>query len=165
MMTGGTGPDPNLARRLYHSDPTPPGKLRGPNNGYLNDPKVDELFDKGNAAVELSERQKYYHELAYYSAENVFGIWLVNHPSVVAYSSDYVGFDKTLPGGGAGAVIRGNEVYWTKAEPPVTTATTTTEAPPTPEPEAVSPMLYAVIGVVAVVIIGVAAYTLKKKET
>ena len=60
--------DPDMLRRLYHSQQAPPV---GFNRTYYSNPEVDRLIDLATAALTNEERRKYYSEVQKIVAEDV----------------------------------------------------------------------------------------------
>ncbi len=52
--------DPDILRRVFHSQQVPPG---GFNRGYFNDPDVDRLIDKASQATDYETRKRLYGEV------------------------------------------------------------------------------------------------------
>jgi peptide/nickel transport system substrate-binding protein len=55
--TGGSLVDPDILRRVFHSDQTPP---LGFNRGYYANPEVDRLIDLATQAADETDRARYY---------------------------------------------------------------------------------------------------------
>ena len=79
-----TGPDPAIAvSRLYITKNIQ--KLNGRNlMGYSN-PRVDDLFDQGEAEVDQAKRVQIYNEIQQIMADDVPALWLWDRLSVLAY--------------------------------------------------------------------------------
>jgi peptide/nickel transport system substrate-binding protein len=59
QWAGGALVDPDIIRRVFHSQQVPPA---GFNRGRYNNPEVDRLIDLATTAFEESERKRYYGE-------------------------------------------------------------------------------------------------------
>ena len=60
QWTGGYAADPDIIRRVFHSQQTPPS---GFNRGYFSDPKVDALIERASATEDHAERQRLFSEV------------------------------------------------------------------------------------------------------
>jgi peptide/nickel transport system substrate-binding protein len=78
-----TGPDPAIAvSRLYITKNIQ--KLMGRNlMGYSN-PKVDELFDKGEVEIDETKRVGIYKEVQQIMSEDVPALWIWDRAAVLA---------------------------------------------------------------------------------
>lgn len=59
QWVGGAVIEPDILRRVFHSQQVPPG---GFNRGYYSNPEVDRWIDLASAALTEAERKKYYAE-------------------------------------------------------------------------------------------------------
>jgi peptide/nickel transport system substrate-binding protein len=57
QWVGGALVDPDILRRVFHSQQIPPA---GFNRGYYNNPEVDRLIDLATQTVDVSQRKAYY---------------------------------------------------------------------------------------------------------
>jgi len=55
QWTGGYAADPDILRRVFHSQQTPPS---GFNRGYFHDARVDDLIDRASVSENRDERQR-----------------------------------------------------------------------------------------------------------
>ena len=88
QWTGGYAADPDILRRVFHSQMTPPS---GFNRGYYNDPRVDGLIDRATVATDLAERRRLFGEVQKILAKEVPYISLWN-------KTNYVVAQRTLTG-------------------------------------------------------------------
>ena len=58
--------DPDILRRIFHSQQVPPAGL---NRGHFSDPEVDRLIDEASNATDYEERRKLYGKLQQRIAE------------------------------------------------------------------------------------------------
>ena len=66
QWAGGATADPDILRRVFHSQQTPPG---GFNRGHLNDPELDRLIDDATLATGMEERRARYSKVQQRVAE------------------------------------------------------------------------------------------------
>ena len=57
QWVGGSVADPDILRRIFHSDQSPPN---GFNRGHYNNPKVDALLNSASRALDINSRKKLY---------------------------------------------------------------------------------------------------------
>jgi peptide/nickel transport system substrate-binding protein len=57
QWVGGALVDPDILRRVFHSQQVPPA---GFNRGFYNNPEVDRLIDQATTALDEAERKRYY---------------------------------------------------------------------------------------------------------
>jgi peptide/nickel transport system substrate-binding protein len=57
QWVGGSVADPDILRRIFHSDQSPPN---GFNRGHYSNPKVDELLNSASRAIDINSRKKLY---------------------------------------------------------------------------------------------------------
>jgi peptide/nickel transport system substrate-binding protein len=88
QWTGGFAADPDILRRVFHSQQTPPS---GFNRGYFNDPHVDELIDHATVSTDPEERQRLFSEVQRILAQDVPYISLWN-------KTNYAVAQRTLTG-------------------------------------------------------------------
>ena len=86
QWVGGALVDPDILRRVFHSQQVPPA---GFNRGRYNNPDVDRLIDLATSALDETERKKYYSAAQKIIAEDApyIPIWnrvnaLVAQPSL-----------------------------------------------------------------------------------
>jgi peptide/nickel transport system substrate-binding protein len=74
--------DPDMLRRLYHSDQVPPV---GFNRIYYRNPEVDRLIDRATTALTDDERRKYYSEVQKLVAEDApyISLWYKTNIAVM----------------------------------------------------------------------------------
>ncbi len=68
QWSGGYCADPDILRRVFHSQQTPPS---GFNRGYFNDPRVDALIDRGTTSTDPAERKRLFGEVQKLLAKEV----------------------------------------------------------------------------------------------
>jgi peptide/nickel transport system substrate-binding protein len=88
QWTGGFAADPDILRRVFHSQQTPPS---GFNRGYFNDPHVDELIDRATVSTVPEERQRLFSDVQRILAQDVPYISLWN-------KTNYAVAQRTLTG-------------------------------------------------------------------
>ena len=66
QWVGGALADPDILRRVFHSQQVPPG---GFNRGYFSDPEVDRLIDEASQATDYESRKRLYGEVQKLIAE------------------------------------------------------------------------------------------------
>jgi len=74
IWVGGAMIDPDILRRVYHSQQVPPN---GFNRGRYSNPEVDRLLDSASMAVDDAERKRFYRDAQKIIAEDApyFPIW------------------------------------------------------------------------------------------
>ncbi len=80
QWTGGSVVDPDILRRVFHSQQIPPA---GFNRGYYSNPKVDHLIEQANVALNESERRRYYSDAQKLIAEDAPYIAIWNKTNVI----------------------------------------------------------------------------------
>ena len=75
QWTGGYAADPDILRRVFHSQQTPPS---GFNRGYFSDPRVDRLIEQATASTDIGERLRLFGEVQKILAKEVPYISLWN---------------------------------------------------------------------------------------
>jgi peptide/nickel transport system substrate-binding protein len=60
QWTGGAAADPDILRRVFHSQQVPPS---GFNRGYFSNPRVDELIDRATVSTDDAERIRLFGEV------------------------------------------------------------------------------------------------------
>jgi peptide/nickel transport system substrate-binding protein len=88
QWTGGFAADPDILRRAFHSQQTPPS---GFNRGYFNNPHVDALIDRATVSTDRNERQRLFSEVQRILAKEVPYISLWN-------KTNYAVAQRTLTG-------------------------------------------------------------------
>ena len=68
QWTGGYAADPDILRRVFHSQQTPPS---GFNRGYFSDPRVDRLIEQATASTDPAERLRLFGEVQKILAKEV----------------------------------------------------------------------------------------------
>jgi len=66
VFSAGAASDPDILRRVFHSQQVPPG---GFNRGYFSDPEVDRLIDEASQATDYESRKRLYGEVQKLIAE------------------------------------------------------------------------------------------------
>jgi peptide/nickel transport system substrate-binding protein len=66
QWVGGALADPDILRRVFHSQQEPPA---GFNRGHFSDPEVDRLIDRASNATEYEERRELYGKVQQRIAE------------------------------------------------------------------------------------------------
>ncbi len=80
QFVGGGLVDPDMLRRVFHSQQIPPA---GYNRGYYSNPKVDDLIDRATTALDEATRRRLYGEAQKQIAEDAPLIPLWNRTNVV----------------------------------------------------------------------------------
>jgi peptide/nickel transport system substrate-binding protein len=80
MWTGGSLADPDMLRRVFHSDQTPP---LGFNRGYYNNPAVDRLIDRATRSRDETERAAQYRAAQKLIAQDAPYIPIWNRTNVI----------------------------------------------------------------------------------
>ncbi|MEP7310362.1 MAG: ABC transporter substrate-binding protein [Acidobacteriota bacterium] len=88
QWTGGYAADPDIIRRVFHSQQTPPS---GFNRGYFSDPHVDQLIDRATVSTDPEQRQRLFSEVQRILSKDVPYISLWN-------KTNYVVAQRTLTG-------------------------------------------------------------------
>jgi peptide/nickel transport system substrate-binding protein len=68
QWTGGYAADPDILRRVFHSQQTPPS---GFNRGYFSDPRVDRLIEQATASTDPAERLRLFGDVQKILAKEV----------------------------------------------------------------------------------------------
>jgi peptide/nickel transport system substrate-binding protein len=68
QWTGGAAADPDILRRVFHSQQVPPA---GFNRGYYQNPRVDELLDRATVSTDSAERLRLFGEVQRIVANDV----------------------------------------------------------------------------------------------
>jgi peptide/nickel transport system substrate-binding protein len=80
IWTGGSLADPDILRRVFHSDQTPP---LGFNRGYYSNPEVDRLIDMATGSTGEADRARYYRDAQILLAEDAPYIPIWNRTNVI----------------------------------------------------------------------------------
>ena len=88
IWTGGSLVNPDILRRVFHSDQTPP---LGFNRGYYRNPEVDRLLDRATQATEEEERAQAYREVQRLIAEDAPYVPIWNRTNVIVAQSSLNG--------------------------------------------------------------------------
>jgi peptide/nickel transport system substrate-binding protein len=80
QWTAGSLADPDMLRRVFHSQQAPPA---GFNRGHFSDPRVDALLDEAAASPDEAQRLELFHEVQRLLAEQVPYISLWNKTNFV----------------------------------------------------------------------------------
>jgi peptide/nickel transport system substrate-binding protein len=88
QWTGGYAADPDIIRRVFHSQQTPPS---GFNRGYFSDPRVDDLIDRATVSTDVQQRQRLFSDVQRLLSKEVPYISLWN-------KTNYVVAQRTLTG-------------------------------------------------------------------
>jgi peptide/nickel transport system substrate-binding protein len=80
IWTAGSVADPDILRRVFHSDQTPP---LGFNRGHYSNPVVDQLLDRATASSNEAERGRYYREAQKLIAEDTPYVPIWNRTNVI----------------------------------------------------------------------------------
>ncbi len=83
QWVGGALVDPDILRRVFHSEQVPPA---GFNRGYYSNPEVDRLLDLATSATTIEERQAYYGRAQQIIAEDLPYVSLWNRTNVAVAS-------------------------------------------------------------------------------
>jgi len=78
--TGGSLVDPDILRRVFHSDQTPP---LGFNRGYYRNADVDRLLDRATQSTNEDERARAYREAQQLIAEDAPYVPIWNRTNVI----------------------------------------------------------------------------------
>jgi peptide/nickel transport system substrate-binding protein len=79
QWTGGALVDPDILRRVFHSQQVPPA---GFNRGRYSNPEVDRLIDMADASTSEADRRRYYQDAQKLIAEDSPYISLWNRTNV-----------------------------------------------------------------------------------
>jgi peptide/nickel transport system substrate-binding protein len=93
QWTGGAVADPDILRRVFHSDQTPPG---GFNRGGFSDPRVDRLLDEATTSTDDAQRRTLYNRAQRLIAEQAPYISLWCKTNVIVAQRDLRGI-RPLP--------------------------------------------------------------------
>lgn len=88
QWVGGALVDPDILRRVFHSQQVPPA---GFNRGHYRNPEVDRLIDMATTATAEAERKKYYGEAQKIIAEDAPYIPIWNRTNAVVTQPDLTG--------------------------------------------------------------------------
>ena len=88
LWAGGALVDPDILRRVFHSQQTPPA---GFNRGYYSNPEVDRLIERAALVTGENERRRYYSEAQRLIAEDAPYIPLWNRTNVVVAQAGLTG--------------------------------------------------------------------------
>jgi peptide/nickel transport system substrate-binding protein len=95
IWAGGALADPDLLRRVFHSDQTPPS---GFNRGYYRNPDVDRLIDLATESSDDAVRGKYYRAAQVLVAEDAPYIPIWNRTNVIVAQRSLEGLRLTATG-------------------------------------------------------------------
>jgi len=126
QWVGGAMADPDILRRVFHSQQVPPA---GFNRGYYNNPEVDRMIDAASRALTDEARRAHYAEAQRLIAEDAPYIPIWNRVNVILAQPGYAGLH--LPPTGDFQALK--DVRW--APPGVVPS----EAPPAAPPATTSP--------------------------
>jgi peptide/nickel transport system substrate-binding protein len=90
QWTGGSVADPDILRRVFHSNQVPPA---GFNRGGFSDPRVDRLLDAATISTDESERRRLYRDAQRLIAEQAPYISLWCKTNVVVARKDLAGIE------------------------------------------------------------------------
>ena len=79
-LGGGSLADPDILRRVFHSDQVPP---LGFNRGYYSNPEVDRLIDMATGSTGEADRARYYRDAQILLAEDAPYIPIWNRTNVI----------------------------------------------------------------------------------
>lgn len=88
QWTAGSLADPDILRRVFHSQQIPPA---GFNRGYFNDPRVDALLDEATASADEARRLELFQEVQRLIAREVPYISLWNKTNVIVAQKSLTG--------------------------------------------------------------------------
>jgi peptide/nickel transport system substrate-binding protein len=88
QWVGGAVADPDILRRVFHSQQVPPS---GFNRGHYNNPEVDRLLDLATQSLVEEDRRKYYSEVQKIVAEDAPYIPLWNRTNAIVARRDLAG--------------------------------------------------------------------------
>lgn len=92
QWVGGAVIDPDILRRVFHSEQVPPV---GFNRGYYRNAEVDRLIDVASAATDEAERKKYYGAVQRIIAEDAVYIPIWNRVNVAIARDNIAGLRLT----------------------------------------------------------------------
>jgi peptide/nickel transport system substrate-binding protein len=95
IWTGGGLVDPDMLRRVFHSDQIPP---LGFNRGYYSNARVDDLIDRATYAMNEESRGTYYREAQKLIAEDAPYIPIWNRTNVIVAQRSLEGLRLTPTG-------------------------------------------------------------------
>ena len=90
QWTGGSVADPDILRRVFHSDQVPPA---GFNRGHFSDPRVDSLLDEATTSTDEARRRQLFNQAQRLIAEQAPYISLWCKTNVVVAQRDLAGID------------------------------------------------------------------------
>jgi len=155
--------DPHMSVSEYHSSLIGGG---GENGMRYNNPKVDELIDKGKLTSDRNERAKIYKELHDIINTELPSFSLYELPGITVSNKRIAGI-KSIKGSVGGTYVPSMwRDAWIPSAAPTTTATITTKPPEKPS-EDMTPLILAATGgaVVAAIIVGAYMRTRKPKSS
>jgi peptide/nickel transport system substrate-binding protein len=81
QWTGGSLADPDILRRVFHSNQVPPN---GFNRGHFSDPVMDRLIDEASASTDEAQRLAIFHEVQRLIAKEVpyISLWYKTNVAV-----------------------------------------------------------------------------------
>jgi peptide/nickel transport system substrate-binding protein len=88
QWTGGSVADPDILRRVFHSDQAPPA---GFNRGHFSDPRVDRLLDEATTSTDDAQRRALFNQAQRLIAEQAPYISLWCKTNVVVARRDLAG--------------------------------------------------------------------------
>jgi peptide/nickel transport system substrate-binding protein len=88
QWTGGSVADPDILRRVFHSDQAPPA---GFNRGHFSDPRVDRLLDEATTSTDEARRRTLFNQAQRLIAEQAPYISLWCKTNVVVAQRDLAG--------------------------------------------------------------------------
>ena len=88
QWTGGSVADPDILRRVFHSDQVPPA---GFNRGHFSDPRVDRLLDEATTSTDEAQRRTLFNQAQRLIAEQAPYISLWCKTNVVVAQRDLAG--------------------------------------------------------------------------
>ncbi len=95
QWTGGAVVDPDILRRVFHSNQTPPA---GFNRGHFSDPRVDRLLDEATTSTDEARRRTLFNQVQRLIAEQAPYISLWCKTNVIVARRDLTGI-RLLPTG------------------------------------------------------------------
>jgi len=111
QWVGGALADPDIIRRVFHSNQVPPA---GFNRGYYNNPEVDRLIDEASQALSEETRREKYSRAQQLIAEDAPYIPIWNRVNAILAQPGFTGLH--LPPTGDFQALR--DVRWSGAGPP-----------------------------------------------
>ena len=111
QWVGGALADPDILRRVFHSNQVPPA---GFNRGYYSNPEVDRLIDEASTALSDDERKSKYGQVQRLIAEDAPYIPIWNRVNVILAQPGFTGLH-LLPTGDFQSL---RDVRWSGAGPP-----------------------------------------------